>query len=104
MGDMLFNIAEDPYEKTDIAAQNAEIVAKLSDRLANVGSERPPLGDKPLLMDPPLPYIYGQAENDNPPAWLKKAVDAIRAKQPTEWAEGETPWPQAPIGANAAKQ
>jgi arylsulfatase A-like enzyme len=104
MGDMLFNIVEDPYEKIDIAAQNAEIVAQLTTRLAKVGSERPPLGDKPLLMDPPLPYIYGQAENENPPAWLKETVDAIRAKQPTEWAEGETPWPQAPIGANAAKQ
>ena len=26
-------------------------------------AERPPLGDKPLLMEPPLPYVYGVEEN-----------------------------------------
>ncbi|MGI9244981.1 MAG: sulfatase-like hydrolase/transferase, partial [Verrucomicrobiales bacterium] len=104
MGEMLFNIAKDPGEKTDIAADNPEIVKKLAKRLEEVAAQRPPLGDKPLLMDPPLPYIYGQAENKNPPEWLKVAVDAIRAKQPQEWAPGKTPWPQAPKGAHAAKQ
>ncbi|MGB7344802.1 MAG: arylsulfatase [Pirellulaceae bacterium] len=104
MGDMLFNIKDDPYEQTDIAAQKPDIVKKLAARLVEVGKERPPLGDKPLLMDPPLPYIYGQAENANPPQWLKDAVEKVRSTQPTEWAPGETPWPQAPVGANAAKQ
>jgi hypothetical protein len=61
-----------------------------------VGKQRPPLGDKPLLMDPPLPYVYGLDENKNPPQWLKDAVDKVRATQPKEWAPGETPWPQAP--------
>ena len=104
MGDMLFNIADDPYEKNDVAAKHPDVVKKLAKRLDVVGKERPPLGDKPLLMDPPLPYIYGQTENKNPPAWLKEAVDKIRAAQPQKWAPGETPWPQAPIGANANKQ
>ena len=104
MGDMLFNIKTDPYEKNDIAAKNPDTVKKLATRLAEVDAERPPLGDKPLLMDPPLPYVYGQAENSAPPAWLKQHVDAIRANQPTEWAPGETPWPQAPKGANASAQ
>ena len=104
MGDMLFNIADDPYEKNDVAAKHPDVVKKLAERLDVVGKERPPLGDKPLLMDPPLPYIYGQTENKNPPAWLKEAVDKIRAAQPQKWAPGETPWPQAPIGANANKQ
>ena len=104
MGEMLFNIKDDPYEKTDIASQHGDIVRKLSKRLTKVGKERPPLGDKPLLMDPPLPYIYGQAENANPPQWLKDVVEKVRADQPSEWAPGETPWPQAPQGANAAKQ
>ena len=81
-----------------------DIVKKLAARLAEVGAERPPLGDKPLLMDPPLPYIYGQEENKDVPAWLKKHIDAIRATQPKEWAPGATPWPQAPKGAHAAKQ
>ena len=71
---------------------------------AAVDRERPPLGDKPLLMDPPLPYISGLKENANPPEWLVEHVDAVRAKQPKKWAPGETPWPQAPIGVNANKQ
>jgi len=104
MGDMLFNIKTDPGEKSDIAAINPDIVRILSARLEAVGKERPPLGDKPLLMHPPLPYIYGQVENTNPPQWLKTHVDSVRAAQPQEWAPGKTPWPQAPMGAHAAKQ
>lgn len=104
MGEMLFNIAKDPYEKNDVAGDHPEIVKRLAARLAQVDSERPPLGNKPLLMDPPLPYIYGQKENAAPPKWLVRHVDAVRAKQPTKWASGETPWPQAPIGVNANKQ
>lgn len=104
MGDMLYNIANDPYEKKDVAGENPAVVKRLAARLAQVNKERPPLGDKPLLMDPPLPYIYGLKENKNPPAWLVKHVDAIRAKQPQKWAPGQTPWPQAPVGANANKQ
>lgn len=104
MGEMLFNIAEDPYEQNDIAKRYPGIVQKLAARLATVGKQRPPLGDKPLLMDPPLPYIYGLKENGKPPAWLVKHVDRVRARQPKKWAPGETPWPQAPIGANANQQ
>jgi len=104
MGDMLFNIAEDPGEKTDIAAEHPHIVKRMAARLAEVGAERPPLGDKPLLMDPPLPYVYGENENKQVPDWLKQHIDAIRATQPKKWAPGTTPWPQAPKGAHAAKQ
>jgi len=104
MGDMLFNIKADPYEKTDIARAHPEVVAKLAARLQEVGKERPHLGEKPLLMDPPLPYVYGQVENQHVPAWLKAAVEQIRASHPQTWPPGETPWPQAPQGANASKQ
>jgi len=103
MGELLFNVAEDPSETTDVASANPEIVSKLSARLQQAASERPPLGDKPLLMEPPLPYVYGLEENMNVPQWLKDHVDAIRATQPKEWAPGETPWPQAPKGVNASK-
>ena len=102
MGDMLFDIVSDPAEKTDIAAKHPDIVKKLAARLETVGNERPPLGDKPLLMEPPLPYIYGQDENENVPDWLKEYVDKIRAAQPQKWAPGKTPWPQAPKGAHAS--
>ena len=81
-----------------------EIVKKLTARLDEVSKQRPPLGNKPLLMDPPLPYIYGLDENKLPPVWLREAVDRVRATQPKKWAPGETPWPQAPKGANASKQ
>ena len=103
MGDMLFNIKEDPYETTDIAANHPDLVKKLSARLTEVGNQRPPLGDKPLLMNPSLPYIYGEAENANPPQWLKEAVQKVRATQPKHWPPGQTPWPQAPKGAHASK-
>ncbi|NIP93968.1 MAG: hypothetical protein GWO24_11155 [Akkermansiaceae bacterium] len=104
MGEMLFNIKKDPYEKKDVAKENPKVVKRLASRLARVSSERPPLGDKPLLMDPPLPYIYGIGENKEIPEWLVKHVEAVRSRQPKEWAPGETPWPQAPIGANANRQ
>ncbi|MEE2935391.1 MAG: arylsulfatase [Planctomycetota bacterium] len=103
MGKMLFNIAKDPSEQTDIADRHPKIVAGLRSRVAAAGRERPPLGDKPLLMDPPLPYVYGLQEQDEVPDWLKENVDAIRAQQPTTWAPGETPWPKAPKGATASK-
>ncbi|GAI24898.1 unnamed protein product, partial [marine sediment metagenome] len=96
MGKLLYNIKTDAYETTDIAAQHPDIVKRLRVRLLEVDAERPPLGDKPLLMEPPLPYVYGIEENENPPEWLKEAVDRVRATQPKEWAPGETPWPQAP--------
>ena len=69
----------------------------------SAGKQRPPLGDKPLLMHPPLPYIYGREENENPPEWLEKAVQKVRATQPKVWPPGKTPWPQAPKGANASR-
>jgi arylsulfatase A-like enzyme len=96
MGKLLFNITKDPYETTDVAAQNSQIVKELRDRLQAVDRERPPLGDKPMLMRPPLPYVYGLDENKNPPEWLKQTVDRVRATQPKKWPDGETPWPQAP--------
>lgn len=103
MGDALYDIEADPYETTDVAAKHPDVVAKLAKRLAAVSAERPPLGDKPLLMDPPLPYVYGLEEQASTPAWLRTHVDTIRALQPQEWAPGETPWPKAPQGANASK-
>ena len=103
MGDMLFNIKDDPAEKNNIAEANPDVVGKLLARLELVGQQRPPLGEKPLLMDPPLPYVYGLEEQKETPAWLKSLVEKVRSKQPTQWAPGETPWPKAPQGAMASK-
>lgn len=103
MGDALYNLKQDPSEQTDVAAKHPQLVKELKARVTAVGNERPPLGDKPLLMDPPLPYVYGQQEQANVPEWLITAVNKVRAKQPTEWEPGETPWPKAPKGAVASK-
>ncbi len=103
MGDALYNIRTDPGEQHDVAEKHPDVVARLRERLQQLAAERPPLGDKPLLMDPPLPYVYGAAEQQEIPLWLRSHVDGIRALQPQEWAPGETPWPKAPQGANAAK-
>ena len=103
MGEMLFDIKNDQTEARDIAEQHPKIVRALKSQLAQFGDERPELGDKPLLMDPPLPYVYGLQEQHDVPKWLVEHVDAIRAKQPQEWDPGETPWPKAPQGAKASK-
>lgn len=99
MGEMLFNVVEDPSETTDVAAKHPEIVKRLTDKLAEAAKQRPPMGEKTLLMDPPLPYVYGIEENAKAPQWLKDIVDGIRAAQPQSWPDGTTPWPQAPQGA-----
>ena len=103
MGDALYNIQEDPSERTDIAAKQPALVAELRARVTELGRERPPLGDKPLLMDPPLPYVYGSKEQRDVPSWLISVVNEVRAQQPTQWAPGETPWPKAPEGAIASR-
>ena len=103
MGDALYNLKQDPAEQTDVAAKHPKLVKELKARVTAVGNERPPLGDKPLLMDPPLPYVYGLTEQKDVPEWLITAVNKVRAKQPTEWEPGETPWPKAPKGAVASK-
>lgn len=102
MGDMLFNLREDPGETTDIAADHPAIVEELRARLDEMAAQRPPLGDKGLIMDPPLPYVYGTLENEHPPAWLKEHVDRVGAKQPKHGATGETPWPEAPQGGQGS--
>ncbi len=76
------------------------IVKRLKARLATFNKQRPPLsdiiGEQPLLMDPPLPFVYGRDENLHAPDWVRRAVTVVRATQPKSWAPGKTPWPQAP--------
>lgn len=96
MGDLLYNVVEDPSEQRDVAEAHPEVVRRLKARLEAVGRERPLLGEKPLLMEPPLPFVYGLDENRDPPQWLVDHVLKVRAEQPQEWAPGKTPWPQAP--------
>jgi hypothetical protein len=64
--------------------------------LERVAAERPLLGELPRLMDPALPYVYGQLENEDVPEAIKSHVDAIRATQPRSYPAGTYPWPAAP--------
>ncbi|MGC6457452.1 MAG: arylsulfatase B [Akkermansiaceae bacterium] len=96
IGKELFDIINDPSEKKDLAKEKPELVKKLSERLETVSKERPPLTGMDRLMTPALPWVYGQKENEEAPAWLKDMVGQVRATQPKEWAPGTTPWPQAP--------
>lgn len=102
MGRKLFDIEADPSESKDIAGAHPEIVARLARRLADLARERPPLesvlGSPPMLMDPPLPWVYGQLENAAVPRWVEALISKVRAGQPKSWAPGKTPWPQAPTG------
>ncbi|MFT7032610.1 MAG: hypothetical protein ACJA2S_001111 [Cyclobacteriaceae bacterium] len=92
----MYNIIDDPYEQNDLAAAKPDVVAQLKKRVEELGDERPPMPDMSLLMTPALPWIYGQKENATAPEWVKEAISKVRATQPQEWAEGTTPWPQAP--------
>lgn len=96
MGEELYNIVKDPSEKNNIAAQHPQVVAALKKRLAQAAAERPPMPRMDLLMSPAQPWVYGRDENAGVPDWVKRAVTEVRKTQPQEWAEGKTPWPQAP--------
>lgn len=96
IGSELFDIAKDPYEQTDLAGDLPGTVDSLKTRLAEAAAERPSMPDVSRLMVPALPWVYGQSENLQAPHWIKDHVARIRARQPQTWAEGETPWPQAP--------
>ena len=96
VADELYDLASDPAETTDVAAEHPERVAAMKARLEEMARQRPPLGELPELMEPALPYIYGRDENANVPRWIKEHVDAIRATQPQSWPPGQTPWPSAP--------
>jgi len=72
----LYDIATDPGEKRDVAAQHPDICKKLNDRLQQLVAERRTpekhlnISDKPLL-------VFGEKENANPPAWLKPYLDTL---------------------------
>lgn len=100
IGEELYNVVEDPSETIDIAAEDPDLVQKLKGRLKTYSQQRPSLkkmlGEPPALMEPSLPFVYGQAENRNAPDWVKELVQSVRKTQPQSWPAGETPWPQAP--------
>jgi len=76
VGKELYDLSNDPGEKTDLAATHPDIYQKLNARIQQlVAGRRPPekhlnIPDKPLL-------VLGEKENANPPAWLQPYLDSL---------------------------
>ena len=76
---------------------NPEIVIKLRNRMLELSAERPPLGELSQVMNPALPYVYGQAKKT--PRFQKRydsMLSKARRGQQQEWAPGKYPWPAPP--------
>jgi arylsulfatase A-like enzyme len=72
----LYDLDNDPGEKTDLAAKQPDVCQKLNARIQQlVTGRRPPekhlnIPDKPLL-------VLGEKENAHPPAWLQPYLDSL---------------------------
>ena len=73
-----------------------QIVFELRHRILELSAERPPLGELSQVMNPALPYVYGQAENHSVPEKIQFHVEQARRGQQQEWAPGKYPWPAPP--------
>jgi arylsulfatase A-like enzyme len=79
VGEELFNIAEDPYEKRNVAMEKPEVFQALNQRLTVLLSVRrtPEKHTKITeVIDQPL-LVFGKEENSDPPAWLETYVKAL---------------------------
>jgi len=76
VGKELYDLSNDPGEKTDLAATHPDIYQKLNARIQQLVAERRVpekhlnIPDKPLL-------VLGEKENANPPAWLQSYLDSL---------------------------
>ena len=72
---------------------NPEIVIKLRNRMLALSAERPPLGELSEVMNPALPYVYGQAEDNSVSEKIRHHVEHARRSQQQIWEAGKYPWP-----------
>ena len=82
VGNELFDIKSDPYEKNDLAGKFSEKVNELKERLAYyAGQRREPEKHLPIPGYPPP--VYGELENKGPlPTWLiEKAQEAKTSRR-----------------------
>ena len=76
VGKALFDLSNDPGEKTDLADKHPDTYQKLNARIQQLVAERRPpekhlnVPVKPLL-------VLGEQENANPPAWLQPYLDSL---------------------------
>lgn len=79
VGDELYNIAADPSETTNVAAQQPAKVRELQARLAQLAAERRPPEPHHRAAEGKL-LLYGEEENQaGVPDWVKQAVAASSA-------------------------
>lgn len=94
IGEELFNLQADPAETKNIASTEPQVARKLADRLQQLaGERRPPEVHTNIskLIDGPL-LVFGQEENEHPPAWLADYVrehGAPKERSPEKQARKE---------------
>jgi arylsulfatase A-like enzyme len=93
VGKELYDLSNDPGEKTDLAAKHPDIYQKLNARTQQLVAERRPpekhlnIPDKPLL-------VLGEQENAHPPAWLQPYLDSLPGASKSKTIPG-TPSPSS---------
>ncbi len=96
IGDALFDLQRDPGERNDVSEANPNTVIELRNRILALSAERPPLGELSHVMNPALPYVYGQAENQSASKRIRSHVEQARRGQQQIWEAGKYPWPAPP--------
>jgi arylsulfatase A-like enzyme len=79
VGSELFNLREDPAERSDISGAHPEIYQSLRERLLELTKERrqPEIHTHITeIINQPL-LVYGEEENAHPPAWLSDYLKAL---------------------------
>lgn len=81
VGEELYNIAEDPFEKKDISTEKPEVFQALNQRLSTLLSERrsPEKHTKISQVIDRSILVFGEEENSDPAAWLESYVKALPA-------------------------
>jgi hypothetical protein len=77
VGDELYNIRADPYEKKDLAREMPERLRALKARLTALATERRTPEPHNQIASGPKLALYGEAENKaGVPEWVKELVAA----------------------------
>ena len=89
VGDELFDVRQDPYEKRDAAAEHPDQVREMKARLNQLAAERRP--PEPHTKVPGgRPPILGEQENAGPiPDWLKKFAEEHKDAPTKEGKKGK---------------
>jgi arylsulfatase A-like enzyme len=76
VGNELYDLSNDPGERTDLARKHPEIYQKLNARIQQLVTGRR-VPEKHLnIPDKPL-RVLGEKENASPPAWLQPYLDSL---------------------------